>query len=408
MLGNTHLDNEYRSASYLAHQATNWQKNQSSNYPQNMISNDSSFRNLPAIPSNQLVSHQQMPPHSSNGPSSSDFPLHNMFLPYDNGCCNSYEDDHFRGYLLRYLHGMSYSQNEGSGQALDSTSRYHPIQKNNMYLDHCASSLVMNNPSNEYPMHLPPSSLSSGSELTPCRSSDPSVLDYSRNIPTELPRLIPIELPNVNSDCLLSTLPDANFQVSIDSTLPQESIAYKEPQGSSYFSDYSNSSYEDIIDPVGLDQIPDEPQSNSTYGGSVSYSQSQTYFNMDDGPKNGGSYSHEPLGADQKLVSSRNTFVDKVPETPEPSHSGAADNDRNDREVSTTDIEGEEIPQFNNIPDWMVRWRRKAFKPKACGVCRKLARSSHFGGICCDSCKAFFRRAVKNDTILKFICAYDG
>ena len=34
---------------------------------------------------------------------------------------------------------------------------------------------------------------------------------------------------------------------------------------------------------------------------------------------------------------------------------------------------------------------------KICGVCGDVARCYHFGGLCCASCKAFFRRAVVND-----------
>lgn len=34
---------------------------------------------------------------------------------------------------------------------------------------------------------------------------------------------------------------------------------------------------------------------------------------------------------------------------------------------------------------------------KICGVCGDAARCYHFGGLCCASCKAFFRRAVVND-----------
>ncbi|KAG1714164.1 Vitamin D3 receptor B [Nymphon striatum] len=73
---------------------------------------------------------------------------------------------------------------------------------------------------------------------------------------------------------------------------------------------------------------------------------------------------------------------------------------------------GKNVSEYENdkitckhIPDWMIRCRKKPFLPKTCGVCKKLARSSHFGGICCDSCKAFFRRAVKSNSHKKFICA---
>lgn len=45
---------------------------------------------------------------------------------------------------------------------------------------------------------------------------------------------------------------------------------------------------------------------------------------------------------------------------------------------------------------------------KICGVCGDRAKSYHFGGISCDSCKAFFRRSVQNDAYKNFHCPYDA
>ena len=45
---------------------------------------------------------------------------------------------------------------------------------------------------------------------------------------------------------------------------------------------------------------------------------------------------------------------------------------------------------------------------KICGVCGDLAKSYHFGGLSCDSCKAFFRRSVQNDNYLNFQCCHSG
>ena len=39
----------------------------------------------------------------------------------------------------------------------------------------------------------------------------------------------------------------------------------------------------------------------------------------------------------------------------------------------------------------------KQNESKTCRVCGDVARCYHFGGLCCASCKAFFRRAVAND-----------
>ncbi|KAI1293538.1 Vitamin D3 receptor B [Halotydeus destructor] len=45
---------------------------------------------------------------------------------------------------------------------------------------------------------------------------------------------------------------------------------------------------------------------------------------------------------------------------------------------------------------------------KICGVCGDRAKSYHFGGISCDSCKAFFRRSVQNDAYKSFHCPYES
>ncbi len=41
---------------------------------------------------------------------------------------------------------------------------------------------------------------------------------------------------------------------------------------------------------------------------------------------------------------------------------------------------------------------------KLCGVCGDVAKSYHFGGLSCDSCKAFFRRSIQNDNYVHFQC----
>ena len=42
---------------------------------------------------------------------------------------------------------------------------------------------------------------------------------------------------------------------------------------------------------------------------------------------------------------------------------------------------------------------------KLCQVCGDVAKSQHFGGLCCESCKSFFRRGVHNDNYRDFYCS---
>ncbi|KAG0728721.1 Oxysterols receptor LXR-alpha [Chionoecetes opilio] len=48
--------------------------------------------------------------------------------------------------------------------------------------------------------------------------------------------------------------------------------------------------------------------------------------------------------------------------------------------------------------------KEKAKDDKRCGVCGDAARSMHFGGMACDSCKAFFRRSVQSGAFKTFTC----
>lgn len=43
-------------------------------------------------------------------------------------------------------------------------------------------------------------------------------------------------------------------------------------------------------------------------------------------------------------------------------------------------------------------------KEKYCGVCGDLAKTYHFGGLSCDSCKSFFRRSVQTENYRSFYC----
>lgn len=44
------------------------------------------------------------------------------------------------------------------------------------------------------------------------------------------------------------------------------------------------------------------------------------------------------------------------------------------------------------------------FIHKYCGVCGDIARSKNFGGECCNSCKAFFRRSINNNSYSRYYC----
>lgn len=48
--------------------------------------------------------------------------------------------------------------------------------------------------------------------------------------------------------------------------------------------------------------------------------------------------------------------------------------------------------------------KEKVKETKKCGVCGDTARSMHFGGMACDSCKAFFRRSVQSGAYKSFQC----
>ena len=50
---------------------------------------------------------------------------------------------------------------------------------------------------------------------------------------------------------------------------------------------------------------------------------------------------------------------------------------------------------------------RRGGDMKHCGVCGDVAKSMHFGGLSCDSCKAFFRRSVQNNAYKAFACPYE-
>ncbi|XP_066972654.1 uncharacterized protein [Macrobrachium rosenbergii] len=50
----------------------------------------------------------------------------------------------------------------------------------------------------------------------------------------------------------------------------------------------------------------------------------------------------------------------------------------------------------------------EAEEKKICGVCGDTAKSYHFGGLCCSSCKAFFRRSIQSEAWQNFFCLNNG
>ncbi|XP_064100936.1 estrogen receptor-like [Macrobrachium nipponense] len=59
--------------------------------------------------------------------------------------------------------------------------------------------------------------------------------------------------------------------------------------------------------------------------------------------------------------------------------------------------------QVKSPPDEDIYYNRESGR-KICGVCKRSAKRSHFGALCCDSCRAFFRRSVQNSVWETFIC----
>ena len=74
----------------------------------------------------------------------------------------------------------------------------------------------------------------------------------------------------------------------------------------------------------------------------------------------------------------------------------------------TDDVSLETDPSEMHSKYSLMTNKRSAGLMKYCGVCGDVAKSYHFGGLACDSCKAFFRRSVHKDNYLQFFCSHEG
>ncbi|XP_064097045.1 uncharacterized protein LOC135208609 [Macrobrachium nipponense] len=73
---------------------------------------------------------------------------------------------------------------------------------------------------------------------------------------------------------------------------------------------------------------------------------------------------------------------------------------REEEETSAAEAMEDQGPQGGSTDE--------AVEKKICGVCGDTAKSYHFGGLCCSSCKAFFRRSIQSEAWQNFFCLKDG
>lgn len=349
---------------------------------------------------------------SSDGPSDQNLlDMWNSQSIEGNRNVSPFSEQHLREYFARYINGMSsYGPPDYRMESQDRYRNYRPTSLN-FYFD-------------GQPQSIPQPSMSNRNSETSYRHEINNA--YHQNLPSEalhadqnypkslpeLPKLIPINNYTPENQINVENLIDMN-----STTLTSEPMMHLSDPPAYFTGSYNNNMHPSYTDAGSMTRKMDIPseihrgssppkQMYTPLKSTAMYPSSQPH-SMPIGNSFDGKYGNINACKDKSLGGPMSHNIQK--NSPNSEHSVQnISNPITDNSNSTETEEVEVVPQFTHIPDWMVRWRRKAFKPKACGVCHKLARSSHFGGVCCDSCKAFFRRAVKSQTNIKFKCTYDG
>ncbi|XP_068233869.1 uncharacterized protein [Palaemon carinicauda] len=68
------------------------------------------------------------------------------------------------------------------------------------------------------------------------------------------------------------------------------------------------------------------------------------------------------------------------------------------------------LTEGTSMEDPLPEEHRKEKKTdhRVCGICGDVAKCYHFGGLCCDSCKSFFRRSIQGESWETFLCVKGG
>ncbi|XP_021952466.1 retinoic acid receptor beta isoform X2 [Folsomia candida] len=137
---------------------------------------------------------------------------------------------------------------------------------------------------------------------------------------------------------------------------------------------------------------------DSNYGGRRPHPHAVFYPGMesDHSSEGGNGHQHHPLG--------HNNLTNSASPTTEMASSFIRRTSEGSSGTSTSPPSGRAgANQYQNHHN-----SRNSKTAKICEVCGDIAKSLHFGGLSCDSCKAFFRRSVHKDAHLQFSCGYDN